>query len=82
MARFAVAGFALAAACAYACGGSRLDTKPVPTVASTTASSAALDDIRDAWDRRANGADELRLKIERFLRQYPDDGATQLVHVY
>ncbi|MEO8800593.1 MAG: hypothetical protein ABI551_22070, partial [Polyangiaceae bacterium] len=81
-ARIAVAGIVLAGAFGYACGGSQLETKPVPTLASTTASAAALGDIRDAWERRETGADELRLKIERFLRHYPDDGATKLVHVY
>ncbi len=53
------------------------------TVASNTASSAALDDIRDAWDeRQEDGPSELRLKIDRFLRLYPEDGAIDLVHVF
>ena len=66
----------------YACGGGSSEGRPVATVASTTASAAALDDIRDAWDDRASGPAELRLKLDRFLRLYPDDGAIDLVHVY
>ncbi|MEO7108839.1 MAG: hypothetical protein ABI183_00260 [Polyangiaceae bacterium] len=74
---------AIAALAAYACGGDSADLRPVATVASNTASSRALDDIRDAWDQReAQGPSALRLKIERYLRLYPDDGAVDLVHVY
>ncbi|MGH7286057.1 MAG: ABC transporter substrate-binding protein, partial [Polyangiaceae bacterium] len=66
----------------YACGGGSSEGRPVATVASTTASAAALEDIRDAWDDRATGPGELRLRLDRFLRLYPDDGAIDLVHVY
>ncbi len=75
-------GAILAVLATYACGGGSSEGRPVATVASTTASAAALDDIRDAWDDRATDADELRLKLDRFLRLYPDDGAIDLVHIY
>jgi hypothetical protein len=81
--RFLLRLIAGAALCGVACGGSDADLRPVATVASNTASSAALDDIRDAWDERETaGPSELRLKIERFLRLYPEDGAIDLVHVF
>lgn len=75
--------FVIAALAGYACGGDSADLRPVATVATNTASAAALDDIRDAWDQReVDGSSELRLKLERFLRLYPEDGAVDLVHVY
>jgi hypothetical protein len=81
--RFLLRLIAGAALGAVACGGSDADLRPVATVASNTASTAALDDIRDAWDERGvDGPSELRLKIDRFLRLYPDDGAIDLVHVF
>lgn len=81
--RFLLRLIAGAALCAVACGGSDADLRPVATVASNTASTAALDDIRDAWDERGlDGPSELRLKIDRFLRLYPEDGAIDLVHVF
>lgn len=80
--RVSAAGAALIAAVAWACGGSDADRRPIATFATTTTSAAALDDIENAWDERATNGDELRLKLERFVRAYPDDGAIDLVHAY
>jgi Periplasmic binding protein len=76
----AIAGLVLAVACG---GAGRRGGRPSVTLASTPATAAEIAEIREAWDDLANRSQqELRLRIERFLKKNPDDGAAPLARVY
>lgn len=68
--------FALLAACSAAGGGER----PEPSLAGTTESARFFAEIRDelAHDR---GSAPLKLKLERFLERFPQDGLAPLAHL-
>jgi hypothetical protein len=78
---FAVApllAFALAAPATgaiTACGGGRHDPKPVAMLASSPQSATAFEAIREAFgDPEHTSLADLRLRIERFIALFPQDG--------
>src|SRR5580692_11593307 len=74
----ALAGTALAAACA----GSGGQAKPVATLASSVRAAAAFETIRQTWgDPEHRTPAALRGMIERFLVDFPEDGLLPLARI-
>ena len=63
-----------------ACGASGSGATPEPSLASTTESARVFQDIREEL-ARDRGSAALKLKLERFLERFPDDGLTPLAHL-
>jgi hypothetical protein len=84
-ARARAAGIALAVlqvGAAGACSGGRSDANPVAMLASTPQSAVAFEAVRDAWaDPDHTAPAELRARLERFLRRFPDDGVVPFARV-
>ncbi len=58
-----------------ACGGGRWDAKPVAMLASSPQAAAAFETIREGLsDPEHTTPAELRVRVERFIAQYPKDG--------
>lgn len=70
----------LALALLAACGGPSVGELPQPSLATTTESARAFADIRDELSRGRDSA-ALKLKLERFLERFPDDGLAPLAHL-
>lgn len=79
LAAFSLALFAIGGA---ACGGGSRGPKPSPTLASTPEAAMEFHQIHQGWGNIDTARSELRLRIERFVRRFPDDGLTPLVRVY
>lgn len=75
-----VASVVLLAALATACSGAGAGELPQPSLASTTESARVFADIRDELARDRDSA-ALKLKLERFLERFPDDGLAPLAHL-
>jgi ABC-type branched-subunit amino acid transport system substrate-binding protein len=68
---------------ANACGGGAKQKKPAASLSSTPAAAGEMAEIRQAWnDAGGHGRTELKLKIQRFLSRFADDGAAPLARVY
>ena len=68
--------FALLAACSGVGSGER----PEPSLASSLDSARVFEEIRDELARDRSSA-ALKLKLERFLERFPDDGLAPLAHL-
>ncbi len=75
-----LAGATLAAF--VACGGGSRGPKPSPTLASTPEAAMEFHQIHQGWQNIDTARSELRLRVERFVRRFPEDGLTPLVRVY
>jgi hypothetical protein len=85
-ARATGAALAFALAVVAACGGRRGAAKPVPTLASSPASAAAFESIREAWEESDRTNDivlrvGLRARLERFLAEFPHDGLAPMAEI-
>ncbi len=74
---------ALGSLALLSCGGRRRSDRPTPTLASSPEAETEIVAIREEWSDLAHRSREaLRLRLQRYLTKYPDDGAVPLVHVY
>lgn len=82
MKRIAAASIGIVLAAAYACGGSS-DRAPKASFANTTASGALFAQIREMWIDLAHvSRGEVRAYLEKFLRDFPNDGMAPVAHAY
>jgi hypothetical protein len=76
----ALTGFALVMGAA--CGGGTHGPKPTATLASSPEAAIEFHLILQEWSNIDKARSALRLRIERFVRKFPDDGLAPLARVY